>query len=893
MRSNTTSKISRIALLSSICFAGLGFAGVAQAQTATAAAEPAQETEVVIVTATKRETTLQSIPVAVSVTSADTISKAQVRDLNDIQTLVPSLRVSTNQSSTNATFIIRGFGNGANNAGIEPSVAIFIDGVYRSRAGASIGDLPNLQRVEVLRGPQSTLFGKNASAGVISLVTREPKFEYGGSAELSYGNFNAIVAKADITGPLGENAAGALSFGYNKRDGYVENIGLGVDINNRDRFNVRADLLIKPSDDLKVRVIADYDKLDELCCAVSNVLSGPATAAVNFAGGQLIPNSPFADRVYSDIPPTNLIENRGVSMQVDYDFGKLSFTSISAYRNSHGEQDGDVDFTSASLASVPQIQDIDTLTQEFRLTSNYDGRVNFLLGAYLFKENIDQTSAVVYGKDFRKFAIAAAGAGGALIPTIEVVTGNAPGSFFGAGTGTKESFSLDNDAQSIFGNVDFKLTDTLTFTAGFNYTRDSKAANINVLATDPFAFVDFDALGQGAFGRSVYVGGATNAFLGLAVLGLGRPATAAEAAAASAGQIAAAQSIAAATFDANPAANNPILGFKALQFQPPRLNSPNAVESGRTKDSGTSYNARLAWEINDNFNAYASYATGFKASSVNLSRDSAPSIADFIPGNPITNPAPSKIRSAGLAVVNLRAGSRAAGPEEATVYEIGLKARFPKGAFNLTLFDQSIDGFQSNTFTGTGFILANAGKQSTKGVEFDATYRPIRPLILTYAATYLDPLYDDFKGGAYGDYTGRTPAGIAEFTYNASATFIQPLANDNRITYRADYFWTSETQLSQGLNLNPASAFPNTPAGVAARNAANLKAAEPYTFQPISLNASITFATSNGWELSAWSRNLTDERYLTTIFDSVAQDGSISGYPSPPRTYGVSVKHIW
>jgi outer membrane receptor protein involved in Fe transport len=234
----------------------------------------------------------------------------------------------------------------------------------------------------------------------------------------------------------------------------------------------------------------------------------------------------------------------------------------------------------------------------------------------------------------------------------------------------------------------------------------------------------------------------------------------------------------------------------------------------------------------------------------------------------------------------LGTGSRFAGPEEATVYEIGLKARFPKGAFNLTLFDQAIDGFQSNTFTGTGFILANAGKQSTKGVEFDATYRPIRPLILTYAATYLDPLYDDFKGGQYGDYTGLTPAGIAEFTYNASATFIQPLSNDNRITYRADYFWTSETQLAQGVSVSTLPAGP-------ARNAANLKAAEAYTFQPISLNASVTFATSNGWELSAWSRNLTDERYLTTIFNSVAQDGSISGYPSPPRTYGVSVKHIW
>jgi outer membrane receptor protein involved in Fe transport len=332
------------------------------------------------------------------------------------------------------------------------------------------------------------------------------------------------------------------------------------------------------------------------------------------------------------------------------------------------------------------------------------------------------------------------------------------------------------------------------------------------------------------------------------------------------------------------------LGFQAVQFQRPFLNIPNAVESGRSKDSDTTYSARIAWEINDNFNAYASYATGFKATSFNLSRDSRPSPTDFIPGNPITNPAPSAIRTAGLALTNLQTGSRFAGPENATVIEVGIKARFPKGAFNLTLFDQEIEGFQSNAFTGTGFILANAGTQSTKGVEFDATYRPIRPLVLTFAMTYLDPLYDDFKGGAYGDYSGLTPAGISEFTYNASATYVQPVGNGNRITYRADYFWTSETQLSQGLNLNSAAAFPNNPAG---RNAANLAAAVPFTSQPISLNASVSFATANGWEFTAWSRNLTDERYLTTIFDSVAQDGSVSGYPSPPRFYGVSAKYVF
>jgi iron complex outermembrane recepter protein len=867
---------SRLALS---CLASVSVAALATsafAQTAPATPAPEAETEVVVITATKRETTLQATPVAVSVTTADTIAKAQVRDLNDIQTLVPSLRVSTNQSSTNATFTIRGFGNGANNAGIEPSVAIFIDGVYRSRAAAAIGDLPNLQRVEVLRGPQSTLFGKNASAGVISLVTREPKFEFGGAAELSYGNFNAIVAKADVTGPLGENAAGALSFGYNSRDGYVENIGLGTKINNRDRFNVRGDLLIRPSDALKVRLIADYDKLDELCCAVSNVLSGPASAAIKAIGGRIVENSPFGDQVYSDVPPTNIVENRGVSMQVDYDMGKYAVTSISSYRNSHSEADGDVDFTSAGLASVPQIQDIDTYTQEFRLTSNFDGPVNFLLGAYLFKEDITQQSAVVYGKDFRNYVLALTGGASSPIFLIENALGRPAGTYFRQGTGTTEDLGIKNDSQSIFGTVDFKLSDAVTITGGFNHTRDSKTARTAIVATEEFAQLDLVAFGAGFFTNALapFAGalggpvGVSNYARSIAGLPCPQPAS---------------------PFGLPTC--NAFLGLTAVQFQRPFLNIPNAVESGRSKDENTSYSARIAWEINDNFNAYASYATGFKATSFNLSRDSRPSPADFIPGSPVTlpPPAPSAIRNAGLALPNLGTGSRFAGPEEATVVEIGLKARFPKGAFNLTIFDQQIDGFQSNVFTGTGFILANAGTQSTQGVEFDATYRPIRPLVLTAAVTYLDPLFDDFKGGAYGDYTGLVPAGISEWNVNVAANFTQPLANGGRINYRADYFWTSETQLAQGLNLNSAAAIPDRNA----RNAANQRAALPYTFQPKSLNGSISYITANGLEFTVWGRNITDERFLTTIFDSVAQDGSISGYPSPPRTYGVSAKYVF
>ena len=147
--------------------------------------------EEVVVTATKREETLQDIPVAVTVTPGATLEQAQILDLIDLQSIVPSLRVTQLQTSTQTNFLIRGFGNGANNPGIESSVGVFVDGVYRSRSASQIGDLLDVQRVEVLRGPQSTLFGQNASAGVISIITRLPDRELNGTIDLTLGDYNA------------------------------------------------------------------------------------------------------------------------------------------------------------------------------------------------------------------------------------------------------------------------------------------------------------------------------------------------------------------------------------------------------------------------------------------------------------------------------------------------------------------------------------------------------------------------------------------------------------------------------------------------------------------------------------------------------------------------------
>ncbi len=801
-------------------------------------AEMAEDTNEIIVTASKRQATLQDTPISVAVTTAESIERSQVRDLIDLQTLVPSLKVGQLQSSANTNFIIRGFGNGANNVGIEPSVGVFIDGVYRSRSAAQIGDLPNIERVEVLRGPQSTLFGKNASAGIISIVTAEPAFEFGGNVEASYGNYNAIIVKGSITGPLSETIAVSLAGNYNKRDGYARYVNLGIDVNDRDRYGVRGQLLWEPSDAFKLRIIGDYDKIDEICCTVSNIVDGPTGGAVRALGGQVNSNQPFSYDSFANFPSTNKIENYGVSGQVDWDFAdQLTLTSISAYRRVNTDTNADSDFTSADLIGSNQNNtQINTYTQELRIASDFDGFFNFLIGGFYFNEDITSDASLTFGRDFRGYANLLSrsaafptGAYSGLEPTLRaLLPGTPPGQFGAQGQGRIEHYDYKNEAFSIFGQVDLEPIDGLTFTAGFNYTRDRKDVATNNVSTDVFSGLD----------------------LVLAGVRAGVPAALAT----------------------NPAFN-PFLGLRPLQFIPPFLNFPNAVEDGKTSDNDLSYTLRLAYKFSPQISAYATYATGFKASSFNLSFDSRPFAADFIPGSPAQSPPPaaSPIRTAGLAVNNLTTGTRFAGPEDATVYEVGLKGSFDGFGFNLAVFEQILKGFQSNVFQGAGFVLGNAEKQSTFGVEVDATISPVRALNFTASLTYLDPKFDLFTGGSAfnpatnnvvpTNLTGRRPSGISGWSIAVGGTYTLELSGDNALIFHVDYAHNSSYQIAQGL---------------------------AFRAEPESLNASISLALSNGFEVSVWGRNLSEPQYNPVIFPSVAQSGSLSGYPSPPRTYGVS-----
>jgi iron complex outermembrane receptor protein len=873
-------------------FAATGLA-LALPTAAFAQEEEEEDGNQIVVTATKREQTLQDVPVAVSVTTGETIERAEIRDIKDLQMVVPSLKVTQLQSSANTNFIIRGFGNGANNAGIEPSVGVFVDGVYRSRTASRVNDLPAVQRIEVLRGPQSTLFGKNASAGVISVITQEPQFTTGGSVEAGYGNYNAIVAKGYVTGPVSETMALSLGAGYSSRDGYIEDLGTGGETNERNRWFVRAQALFEPSSDLKIRVIGDYDEQDEVCCGVVNLARSSATQAIIGLGGNVNPvGGQFGDQVYNNFPSENDIKNWGLSGQIDYDFGGATLTSITAYRESHAITAQDSDFTSADLI-YPNAADVrlDTFTQELRLAAEIGDAVNVLLGAFYIKEDVAQDGSLTWGTQARSYAnlLVTGQSGGALsIPMLEQTFGALEGQptkyvgkFFQAGTGFDEAYGLDSEALSIFGQLDFEITDGLTLTVGGNYTKDTKDFAANIVSTDVFSTINFNAPAYAPFRYQLLDGGYKAQAAGIA-LGLGRNATTAEitslalgtsslgapGAALYANTIAPAAATFATT-NMNVPAANPLNALKPFQFLPPFLGLPNAVEDGHVSDDDFSYTVRLAYDISPDVNIYASYATGFKAASVNLSRDSRPLASDQ-----------AALTSAGLVQVNQTYGTRFANPEKSRVMEVGIKGSWGSGSANVAVFDQTIKDFQSNVFTGSGFALANAGKQSTWGVEFEGRQEVVPGFTVNLGVTYLNAVYDEFVFSAVGDLSGTTPAGIPEWTVVLGGTYEHELGNGDRVILSGNYHFESEEQIADGL-----------PGYLSGGTAAAIAAAAPFTRQVDELDASLTYAMENGLELSVWGRNLLDDRYLLSIFDSVAQPLSISGYPNQPRTWGGTIRY--
>jgi iron complex outermembrane recepter protein len=847
-------------------FSIVGLAVAVTLLTTQAAAQDGVQLEEVVVTATKREQTLQDVPVAVTVTTGETIARAAVRDVSDLASLVPSLRVSQLQTSTNTNFIIRGFGNGANNPGIEPSVGVFIDGVYRSRSAGSIGDLVDVQRVEVLRGPQSTLFGQNASAGVISVVTQKPQFELGGFLEVGLGNYNERVFKGKVTGPLNDDLAFSLTGSLNQRDGYFVNLTNNAKLNNRDRWDLRGQLLWD-LDEVEVRLIADMSKLDELCCGVSNLLNGPTGALVQnpaFGNGKIYPGTanspglPFDRKAFLNKDPVNVVENDGLSLHVDWTRDAFVLSSISALRNQKTDFDYDFDFTGADLGRTNRnIGDIRSISQELRLSFDNGGAIRGLGGAYYLNEKVDYDNIIQFGSNMRGYAngltFASSGNPNALAG-LEAALGLPTGTFFAANVGSSIFTRQESDAYTLFGQLEADLGERTTLTAGVAYTNTQKDVDYQQANNDVFAGLDLVQIGFAQL---------FSAFTG------GRPPTPANIAAFPAqAALADVRSVTPCPAGAAPGSCNSALGLYALQFL-----HPVVPFTDKSDDSEFTYTVRLAFDVTDNINAYAGVSTGYKATSWNLSRDSKPLAPAVPPRSPLggaVNP------------YYPRFGTRKADPEESTVYEIGLKGRWPRAAMYVALFDQTIKGFQDNTFRGTGFVLSNAGKQSSKGIEIETQFQVTDNWRVDLAATLLDPTFDSYVGapspcsGRNTDLTGQSPNNIHDTSVSLALNYAWSMGETDGFV-RADYDYQDNTLVNRHEQ--------------ATSNCAAVPPTDTFdVYRKVgTINASAGFSR-DGWDFLVWGRNLNDDEYIVQSFPSVAQQFSVSGYPNQPRTYGVSVR---
>ncbi|MGB1328215.1 MAG: TonB-dependent receptor [Porticoccaceae bacterium] len=833
-----------------------------------AAGSAVAEIEEITVTANKREQSLQDVPLTVSVTSEETIKQSSIVDLIDLQTAVPSLRVSQLQSSAQTNFTIRGFGNGANNPGIEPAVLVLIDGVPRSRSSSSLADLPNLERVEVLSGPQSTLFGKNASAGVISITTKAPEGEMSGLIETTLGNHGTQIVKGTLTGPLADDVAYRLSASSNESDGYATNLFDNSPLNNRDRSALRGQISWDVSDDLSVRVIADKDEIDEACCVTGPLRQGPATQASNALAGPMVlaeDASPWDYQIYmnADESPYNRLDNEGFSVHLDYDLGFATLTSITADRTTEMASNFDADFSGSRLLRENKLNyNFDTVTQELRLTSNDDSEIQWSVGAFYAEEDTKSARTVLYGEGIKTYAnilldalagdaldaaalgynidpvvdldpsenelndyldlLARFGRAGILYGAAEAHPAYTPdpatlaldaNNFFLSGTGdeaggsTQEDFDMTAKTLSLFANVEFQLKDNWSASLGLNKTKDEKHVKAKVDIEDNFAAQPWELL------------------------------------------------------------DPRLAGFK---FFPPFTAYP---DDGRDFDSDDiTHTLRLTHDYSENTRVYVSHSTGFKPTSVNLSVNA-------------TTP-----------------DTRAADPEFSENIEIGVKHSHESGYINAALFNQNIEGFQSNTFVGTGFQLVNAGDQRHQGLEIDMNQQLSDNWALGLSAIKINAEYESFvngpcetvtevivvfpsiacdEGKRTKDLSGTKPAGISDWSANLNTTYTYNVSDAVSSFLRLEYVYESEVAVVDNV---PAVRSPFADLSGIADNIPAVRSTKNFNMS-IGLNHA-----PSGVELMLWGRNLTNHQSLLSAFPTAAAPGSFGGYPNVPRTYGLTAR---
>ena len=344
--------------------------------------------EEIVVTATKRVQSLQDVPIAVNAFNADTIEVAGINNAGDLAILTPALNINVNTNPFAARMIIRGVGTAQTDPALEPSVGLFIDGVYLGRTGLGMSDLTDIERIEVLQGPQGTLYGKNTNAGAISVITKKPNFEESeGYLEASVGNYSMSKLTASASGPLTQNLAYRLSGNINQRDGYYDN-SAGVDFNDADDWNIQGKLQWEPTESLSILLSGSRVERDTTCCGADAVQTESVNNELVAQGLSPDSNDPYDYNVQSNADNRFAMESDLLSMTIDYDAGWGAIKSITAWNDYSYRVDQDPDRSELDILTLSNDKfSGDSFSQELRFTASPTDNVDYMLGAFYLEQN--------------------------------------------------------------------------------------------------------------------------------------------------------------------------------------------------------------------------------------------------------------------------------------------------------------------------------------------------------------------------------------------------------------------------------------------------------------------------------------------------------------------------
>jgi iron complex outermembrane receptor protein len=433
---------------------------------------PARVTEGVVVTARRVEEAAQDVPIPLSVVNRNLVENAGAFNVNRLKELIPTVQFySTNPR--NSAITMRGLGApfGLTNDGLEPGVGLYIDGVFYARPASATLDFLDVERVEVLRGPQGTLFGKNTTAGAINVTTRKPSFAKEGDFELNVGDLGFVQAKASVTGPLGKKVAGRLSFSGTQRDGTVYNVRTQDDVNDLDNVGIRGQLLVAPSDKVAILFATDYTR--QRPEGYTQVVAGvaPTQRPANRQYTQIAADLQYTapsfnafDRVTDvDTPLRSYQDLGGSALNIDWKVGRGVLTSTSGWRLWNWNPSSDRDFiglpvTTVSAAPSKQRQ----WSEEIRYAGSLSPRVSFVGGGFVFRQTINSNPSF-------KQEQGAAAARMLLAPSANAAT---PGLL--DGYGFNQYVKYGNTSAALFGQVEMSITDRLRLLPGLRFNYDQK-----------------------------------------------------------------------------------------------------------------------------------------------------------------------------------------------------------------------------------------------------------------------------------------------------------------------------------------------------------------------------------------------------------------------------------